>query len=118
MAKQSMQYVVSVVRYNEYDGRGAGFAPHGFTGSWIVKLGLDVIGLVYKTGDDLAGQDDEEEFYAKHRNRWVWEHRGADGCSLDELRGAKSYDSQMEAVWALLGQCEKDSTAEEAEARR
>jgi len=104
-----VQIVISIIRYSDAAGRAAGFGlgygSYSTMKAWLVKLGLDVVGVVYRV------RDDDERYEPQQRGRWAWEGAGS-GCSLDEDQGETHYGTRQEAVWALLTQREQDQIAE------
>jgi len=107
---ENIQIVVSVIRFRDAAGPTGSsvgrFNARDHNKSWVVKLGLDTVGVVYKMADDFSDHaDDDQEFYAPHAGRWVWESDtwpvGGAG-SLDLPQDGMSYDDRMTAVYSLL----------------
>jgi hypothetical protein len=95
-----LQLVVSVVelRKHQDEATRAGFRMSGASCAYLVRLGLEVVGIVYRP-QVLHAADDRDP------DRWLWEGAG-EGCSLDHE--GLTYDTQMGAVFGLLTQHEKD----------
>jgi len=98
-----IQLVISITRFNESEGRRVGFGSPAYATvkAWFVKLGLDVVGVVYeiRRNDPILREDD----VSKHLGRWAWESMQA--ASLDEdHEGEQSYETRLDAVWGLLTQ--------------
>jgi|GEM_PF-3232833 len=106
MNESEVQLVISVIRFTEEQAKAVGFRHMCYVSlkAWIVKLGLDAVGVVYEA------RPDDRWHGEKHGGRWVWEGAGS-GCSLDEDQGESSYETRQEAIWALLAQHEQDQIA-------
>jgi len=87
---ENLQIVVSVMKTTSEASRKA----------FEVKVGLNTVGTVYLIPSGWPYEDMPE-----HHDRWVFE---GDICSLDEELST-SYDSRMEAVYALLSATEKSA---------
>lgn len=97
MSAQDVQLVVSVMRYSDEAAYCSGFHGHHHHGSWLVKLGFSVVGVVYQFKAEMLPHEPDRELAEKHDERWVWEGNGGDSMDDD-----KSAATKMGAVWRLL----------------